>query len=70
MSKHDTGGPAFPTHGSMGEVAWEGMTLRDYFAAKAPEGLISRLAGVNAGPDGYAKRAYQYADAMLSERAK
>jgi hypothetical protein len=27
--------PAFPSHGSMGEVAHEGMTLRDYFAAKA-----------------------------------
>jgi hypothetical protein len=33
----NTGGPAFPSHGSMGEVAHEGMTLRDYFAAKASE---------------------------------
>ncbi len=37
MSKKDTSGPAFPSHGSMGEVAHEGMTLRDYFAAKAPK---------------------------------
>ncbi len=29
-------GPAFPSHGSMGEVAHEGMTLRDYFIAHAP----------------------------------
>lgn len=36
----DDGGTAFPSHGSMGEVAQEGMTLRDYFAAKAegPDG--------------------------------
>jgi len=27
---------AFPSHGSMGEVVQEGMTLRDYFAAHAP----------------------------------
>ena len=31
----DNGGSAFPSHGSMGEVSNEGMTLRDYFAAKA-----------------------------------
>jgi len=30
-----TGGPAFPSHGDMGEVTQEGMTVRDYFAAKA-----------------------------------
>lgn len=35
MSNTKTGGPAFPSHGSMGEVAQEGMTMRDYFAAKA-----------------------------------
>jgi hypothetical protein len=27
---------AFPSHGSMGEVAQEGMSLRDYLAAHAP----------------------------------
>ena len=36
-NEFDTGGPAFPSHGSMGEVAHDGMTLRDYFAAKASE---------------------------------
>lgn len=30
------GGPAFPSHGTMGEIVQSGMTLRDYFAAKAP----------------------------------
>lgn len=42
MSEINTGGPAFPSHGSMGEVAHEGMTLRDYFAAKASEEDIQR----------------------------
>lgn len=36
-----TGGNAFPSHGSMGEVVQEGMTLRDYMAAKAVTGLLS-----------------------------
>jgi hypothetical protein len=34
--------PAFPSHGSMGEVTQEGMTLRDYFAAKAMEKLMEK----------------------------
>lgn len=33
---------AFPSHGSMGEVVQEGMTLRDYFAARASEEDIQR----------------------------
>ena len=32
-----TGGPAFPIHGT----EWGGMTLRDYFAAAAMEGLLA-----------------------------
>ena len=34
---NETGGPAFPSHGSMGEVTHEGATLRDYFAAHASD---------------------------------
>ena len=46
-----------------------GMTLRDYFAAKALEGLIAHLVGLK-GKDvqDYAKRSYEYADAMLKQR--
>jgi hypothetical protein len=57
--------PAFPhgdpTHG--GEL---GMTLRDYFAAKAMQGMIS----INSEtPHDYvAIDAYSYADAMLRTR--
>jgi hypothetical protein len=38
-AKPDGGGPAFPSHGTMGEVVCEGMSLRDYFAAKAIQAL-------------------------------
>ena len=59
-------GPAFPSHGTMGEVNHEGMSLRDYFAAKAlpiifrnnPESLYALVV----------KDSYAIADAMLKER--
>ena len=51
-----------------------GMTLRDYFAAKAMQGLIASPRGTPDGSDAtdtyYAKCAYLMADAMLKERAK
>lgn len=31
---------AFPSHGTMGEVVERGMSLRDYFAAKAMQALV------------------------------
>ena len=73
MSK-TTGGPAFP-FGQISEATGQpvngfydpGMTLRDYFAAKALEGLLSgrnHIAEVNV------RLAYEYADAMLKEREK
>jgi hypothetical protein len=44
-----------------------GMTLRDYFAAKALQGLLacSEADGTN---DDFARWAYKYADAMLEAR--
>ena len=56
----DTGGPAFPTG-----TAFQGMTLRDYFAAKAMQGLIANGA---VSPVDAAKAAYIVADAMLKAR--
>jgi hypothetical protein len=64
MSKINTGGSAFPSHGSMGEVTQEGMTLRDYFAAKAMQGLMDAAMPM---PE-IAQAAYQMADDMLKER--
>jgi hypothetical protein len=47
----------------------DGMTLRDYFAARALAGMMAR--GVLAGESlEVAPCAYAYADAMLRERAK
>ena len=34
------GGPAFPSHGSMGEIVQPGMTLRAYFAGQALSGVL------------------------------
>ena len=60
----DTGAPAFPTPAH--NLTNDGMTLRDYFAAKAMEGFISRGGNYDAEFD--ADRAYVFADAMLKAR--
>jgi len=73
MSTENTaGGPAFPSYGSMGEVAHEGMTLRDYFAAKAMQGLFAQSMGTALGSDPKyaAEYAYATADAMLKWRSQ
>jgi hypothetical protein len=67
----NTGGPAFPAHPSaLGDH--DGMTLRDYFAAKAMQGLIEATVGPETvwTPDELAESAYVMADAMLSQREK
>ena len=64
MSNTNTGGPAFPSHGSMGEVAHEGMTLRDYFAAKAMQTLAEKYSHEG----DVSRNAYKIADAMLKAR--
>lgn len=68
MDQIEDGGPAFPCYDAKGFVS-EGMSIRDYFAAKA-------LASMDT--DGYTligmqsivQRAYCLADAMLAERQK
>ena len=77
-----TGGPAFP-FGQISEMTGQpingfyapGMTLRDYFAAKAMQAMIEKLSvDIHTYGDEWptfaAQSAYQYADAMLKERAK
>jgi hypothetical protein len=62
----ETGGPAFPLDRDCCNV---GMTLRDYFAAKAMQGLLA--SGIECGPDDVASvvaSAYILADAMLKAR--
>jgi hypothetical protein len=68
MSK-DTGGPAFPS--PQNHTSKEGMTLRDYFAAKAMQGLMGRVWGNQSAEELFpiwAKSAYAVADAMLKAR--
>ncbi len=45
-----------------------GMTLRDYFAAKAMASIISLPDQINWTVDEIASDAYDFADAMLSRR--
>lgn len=63
MNNTNTGGPAFPTG-----TAYQGMTLRDYFAAKAMQGLFAAGGGLVKSADQWAAQAYTMADAMLKAR--
>lgn len=72
----DTGGPAFAARFECdrdGYAVIGGMTLRDYFAAKAMQSIISSdryggLIGVNRYEHRTAEDAYKMADAMLKAR--
>lgn len=68
--------PAFPVQSIYiedQETNSRGMTLRDYFAAKAMQAIINETS-INVGPNAQAddlwnaKVAYRYADAMLKAR--
>ena len=85
--------PAFPSDqtwinkrdDSLEGEKYEGMTLRDYFAAKALQAIITKMPAVDTQGDLgrkvkfeelddtkklFAFSAYKYADAMLAERSK
>lgn len=80
MSKTNNGGPAFPlftpewheevsAKGLSSHDFTMGMTLRDYFAAKAMQGFASMM--TSNAPELYyilAKDAYKLADVMLKAR--
>ena len=78
MSKTNTGGPAFPGLHPSAECRFkeEGMTLRDYFAAKAMQIMWDAYdkgyCGLNnndaPNTEIIAESAYQMADAMLKAR--
>jgi hypothetical protein len=77
MGDKNSSGPAFPT--PPGVRVQDGMSLRDYFAAKALPVVLNetenfledgvRDLGLITWGD-YAQVAYAIADAMLAERAK
>ena len=70
MTQPKDGGPAFPRAGSDYVKAQEGMSLRDWFAGQALQGIVHR------NPTGCTtlrhsiKFAYQYADMMIAERER
>jgi hypothetical protein len=81
---HNTGGPAYPTSNWQKMVPQangyhEGMTLRDYFAAKAMQAMLSSpeflvVVTADQAVGGNAKErvsnvSFAYADAMLKARA-
>lgn len=80
MTQREDGGPAFPTDGFKYSVEHgdhqTGMSLRDYFAAKAMAARILTMGGHFHGSDEErrackaetAQRAYEMADAMLAAR--
>jgi hypothetical protein len=69
MSNTNTGGPAFPSQRE--HTTKEGMTLRDYFAAKAMQSVwkdIPEDANRQQALDYLGKCCYEMADAMLKAR--
>ena len=74
MSK-ENGGPAFPVDvlyqqdGQTHRLVSDGISMRDYFAAKALAGMLAD-SEVKATREDFVERSYALADAMILERAK
>ncbi len=68
----DTGGPAFPLQtwdsAIQSPKTEQGMTLRDYFAAKAMQGMLAENGGGALHNTNLSDFAYLIADAMLKAR--
>ena len=72
MSKINDGGPAFPhSLEDTYEPSTTGLSIRDYMAAKAMQGLCATLTGAGTPKwDLLAIEAYEMADAMLAARGQ
>lgn len=77
MSKIDNGGPAFPLHpdlaerlGCINSTSDAGISVRDYFAAKAMQASLGMNDVNQFSFAQHAHYAYSVADAMLAEREK
>jgi hypothetical protein len=72
MKKINDGGPAFPRNGhpDKNDFPSIGMSLRDYFAAKAMQGYISGCLHIARAEyiQSAVKSSYEIADAMLAAR--
>jgi len=60
--------PAFPVGLEAFGEDKTGMTLRDYFAAKAMQGMLSENSGIRYPTDELVKFAYAVADEMMKVR--
>ena len=67
-----TGGPAFPAHHFDLVEGEHGLTMRDYFAAKAMQAITPSFANANIlNPAEFiSDKAYALADAMLKARGQ
>lgn len=76
MSNKNTGGPAFPTMQYEHGGDEDGMSMRDYFAAKAMQAHIANddvlqaIAQDKITPEKICAGCYAWADAMLEARNK
>ena len=61
--------PAFPAPAGVSHITEQGMTLRDYFAAKAMQGFAA-MADVDgfSSVEEMAEMSYKWADAMMKVR--
>ena len=62
------GGPAFPVPGWKDDADFNGMTLRDYFAAKAMQSYLLDKDRDSFTFEQWAQASYAMADAMLKAR--
>ena len=78
MKTFNDGGPAFPcesnilVNGKQATVPTQGMTLRDYFAAKAMQGFMASADAALTGTinlPNLAYNSYAIADSMLVQRS-
>ena len=60
--------PAFPAPAGVSHITEQGMTLRDYFAAKAMTGLLTAEIVGEYSNEHVADIAYRIADAMMEAR--
>lgn len=77
VAKNDGGqafpraGFAFPEIGSQSEPGTRGMTLRDWFAGMALQGILaSALAKPELGMEIFVEDAYSVADKMIAKRSE
>ena len=68
----NTGGPAFPAPAGVSHITEQGMTLRDYAAIKAMQGILASNTEHEHEDahifDAIAEASYKQADAMLKAR--